>query len=157
MDHILRECRVSGQDTVWRLAKEIWSETGLEWPYVTVETVLGVGLLSVKDANGKVLKGRTRLLQILISECAHLIWCLRCEWRIGREGDLSKLHTEQEIKNRLRAAVSKRLRIDWALANKQAYGRKALNARVVAATWYKSSIRKRVHTQRLSRTGGFSG
>ncbi|KAF5328563.1 hypothetical protein D9611_014950 [Ephemerocybe angulata] len=53
MDHILRECRVSGQELVWRLAKEIWSETGHEWPYITVETVLGVGLLTVKDADGK--------------------------------------------------------------------------------------------------------
>ncbi|KAF6742768.1 hypothetical protein DFP72DRAFT_829668 [Ephemerocybe angulata] len=99
MDHILRECRVSGQELVWNLAKEIWSETGHEWPYITVETVLGVGLLTVKDENGKVLRGRTRLLQILISECAHLIWCLRCEWRIGRGGDLTQLHTEPEIRN----------------------------------------------------------
>ncbi|KAF6763487.1 hypothetical protein DFP72DRAFT_745224, partial [Ephemerocybe angulata] len=104
--------------------------------YVTVGTVLGVGLLTIRDSKGKILKGRTRLLQILISESAHLIWCLRCEWRIGRQCRLECLHTAAEITSRWRAAVSRRLRIDWALANKQAYGRRALNLKLVQATWH---------------------
>ncbi|KAF6747300.1 hypothetical protein DFP72DRAFT_822031 [Ephemerocybe angulata] len=128
MSHILQECVISGQETIWELAKAAWAVTGLEWPCVTVETVWGVGLLKAKDDEGKVLKGRTRLLQILISE--HLAWCIRCEHRIT-----SKSHTRREIENRWRAAMSKRLRIDWALANKQAYGKKALNYRVIKATW----------------------
>ncbi|KAF6763489.1 hypothetical protein DFP72DRAFT_800579, partial [Ephemerocybe angulata] len=33
MDHILRECTVSGQAVVWELAKELWAVTGLDWPY----------------------------------------------------------------------------------------------------------------------------
>ncbi|KAF6756680.1 hypothetical protein DFP72DRAFT_810218, partial [Ephemerocybe angulata] len=132
MAHILQDCKVSGQETVWELARAAWEITGLEWPCVTVETVLGVGLLKAKDGDGKVLKGRTRLLQILISESAHLAWCIRCEHRIS-----SKSHTQGEIESRWRAALSKRLRIDWALANKQAYGKKALSYRVVEATWYK--------------------
>ncbi|KAF6746130.1 hypothetical protein DFP72DRAFT_823459, partial [Ephemerocybe angulata] len=59
---------------------------------------------------------------IIISESAHLIWCLRCEWRIGREGKLDCLHTEAEITGRWRAVVNRRLRLDWALVNKQAGG-----------------------------------
>ncbi|KAF6747132.1 hypothetical protein DFP72DRAFT_920581 [Ephemerocybe angulata] len=35
MDHILRECRVSGQATVWKLAKELWV-TGLDRPRVAL-------------------------------------------------------------------------------------------------------------------------
>ncbi|KAF6764516.1 hypothetical protein DFP72DRAFT_1130449, partial [Ephemerocybe angulata] len=131
MAHILQECKVSGQETIWELARATWAVTGLEWPTVTLETVLGVGLLKAKDAEGKVLKGRTRLLQIIISESAHLAWCIRCEYRIA-----SKSHSQEEIKSRWRAAVSRRLRIDWALARKQAYGKKALNHRVVESTWH---------------------
>ncbi|KAF6746129.1 hypothetical protein DFP72DRAFT_923563, partial [Ephemerocybe angulata] len=56
MDHILRECRVSGQATVWaqwKLAKELWAVkalTGLEWPYATMRTqaVLGAIMLVVR-------------------------------------------------------------------------------------------------------------
>ncbi|KAF5334198.1 hypothetical protein D9611_014502 [Ephemerocybe angulata] len=131
MAHILQDCRVSGQETIWELAKAVWAVTGLEWPVVTLETVLGVGLLKAKNAEDKVLKGRTRLLQILISESAHLAWCIRCEYRIA-----SKSHSREEVEGRWRAAISRRLRIDWTLANKQAYGKKALSYRVIEATWH---------------------
>ncbi|KAF6744053.1 hypothetical protein DFP72DRAFT_826383, partial [Ephemerocybe angulata] len=137
MRHILQECEVSGQETIWKLAMNAWAKTGLEWPPVTVEAVLGVGLLKAKDSDGRILKGRTRLLQILISESAHLAWCIRCEHRIA-----SKSHTQEEIESRWRAVISKKLRIDWALANKQAYGKKALNYRVVSATWHKVAVNR---------------
>ncbi|TEB19551.1 hypothetical protein FA13DRAFT_1646708, partial [Coprinellus micaceus] len=54
-----------------------------------------------------------RLLRILISESAHLTWLLRCNWRIEREQDPSKLHTPAEIEQRWRRAIERRMRMDW--------------------------------------------
>ncbi|KAF6747103.1 hypothetical protein DFP72DRAFT_822230 [Ephemerocybe angulata] len=85
LEHILQECRVSGQETVWNLAREAWAKTGLDWPEVTLELILSVGTIEIKNRNGKASEGRTRLFKILLTESAYLIWLLRCEWRIGRE------------------------------------------------------------------------
>ena len=52
-------------------------------------------------------KGATRLLQILISEAAHLIWVLRCE-RVIQE----KRHEGREIVARWEKAINRRLTND---------------------------------------------
>ncbi|KAJ3510740.1 hypothetical protein NMY22_g15878 [Coprinellus aureogranulatus] len=135
MDHILCECLYSGQSLIWEMAKETWAETGQEWPNISLGLILGSGLVEVKDGNGNLMPGKTRLLRILISESAYLAWVLRCEWRIGRESDPSKIHTEREVRARWTAVISRRIRIDKALTNERAYGRKALKYSLVQATW----------------------
>ena len=50
--------------------------------------------------------GAKRLLQILLSEAAHLIWVLRCERVIRDPDDPPRFHTEEEINARwLRAII----------------------------------------------------
>jgi hypothetical protein len=34
MAHILFECDVAGQKTVWALAEKLWRAAGREWPYM---------------------------------------------------------------------------------------------------------------------------
>ncbi|KAF5341132.1 hypothetical protein D9611_005853 [Ephemerocybe angulata] len=135
LEHIFTECRVSGQETVWALAKRAWQRTGLPWPEITLGLILGISVMEVKDSNGKVLDGRTRLLRIIISESAYLIWLLRCEWRIGREQNVLNMHTRKEISARWKIAIERRLRLDWALTNKLAFGKKALRPAEVKRTW----------------------
>ncbi|KAJ3503204.1 hypothetical protein NMY22_g18328 [Coprinellus aureogranulatus] len=135
MAHILCECRVSHQEEIWALAKSMWDRTGLEWPPITIGLILGIGLIEVKKADGKPDQGRTRLLRILVSESAYLAWVLRCEWRIGRDADPTKLHTAEEVEARWRNTITRRLRIDWALTNRRAYGKKALHRALIMKTW----------------------
>ena len=71
----------------------------------------------------------------LISESAHLIWTLRCAWRIGKNGDPAKIPSENEITQRWVWAINKRLRLDRILTNKRSYGKKALNVFIVESTW----------------------
>jgi hypothetical protein len=58
-------------------------------------------------------KGATRLLQILVSESAHLIWVLQCE-RVIQEHE----HTANETHNRWLRAINARLTDDKIIATK---------------------------------------
>ncbi|KAF6742180.1 hypothetical protein DFP72DRAFT_1054279 [Ephemerocybe angulata] len=49
LTHILFECRASGQEAAWEVFNEIWERTGRPKPYISVGTVLGIGLVSIKD------------------------------------------------------------------------------------------------------------
>ena len=51
--------------------------------------------------------GATRLLKILISESAYLIWTLLCERTIREQ-----VHTDREVNARWRQAINKRLTED---------------------------------------------
>jgi hypothetical protein len=126
MQHILFECRASGQEAIWGLARQAWASTTVEWPPITMGVVLGVALMEVKKEDGKKLRGNSGLIQTLISESAYLIWLIRNGWRIGREQHPRELHTRQKVENRWWTAINRRRNIDWALTNKRAYGRKAL-------------------------------
>ena len=107
MSHILIHCRSKPTRLIWRLAKEVWPHDNIPWLETDLGTILGCGCLSVSQANvnpGQAqgqnprsahLRGASRLLKILLSELAFLIWVLRCE-RVIQEKD----HTHQEIKSR---------------------------------------------------------
>ncbi|EJD32435.1 hypothetical protein AURDEDRAFT_77673, partial [Auricularia subglabra TFB-10046 SS5] len=112
MDHILLECDAPGQNAIWRETRLLWSRTGLEWPALNLGLILGCALVEIRDADGKRHKGASRLFRILVSEAAFLIWKLRNERRIQNQDDPEKHAFEQEIVNRWRAQIEKRLRID---------------------------------------------
>ncbi|KAF8507219.1 hypothetical protein F5888DRAFT_1602583, partial [Russula emetica] len=56
-------------------------------------------------------KGKTRLLQILILELAHLIWVLRCKRAIQES-----THSDDEIKARWLRKINERLTCDQIIA-----------------------------------------
>src|SRR4051794_23094901 len=88
--------------------------------------IIGCGLPKYKT-NNKPNKGKNRLHTILISESAYLIWKLRCEWKIERGEDPTKLHTKPEIHNKWLATINKRLLMDKLSTNKFRYGTKAID------------------------------
>ncbi|KAF6742762.1 hypothetical protein DFP72DRAFT_1104580 [Ephemerocybe angulata] len=140
IEHILLECRATGQEEIWRLTRELWSKTGRDFPHVTLGMILGIGVMEVRDTPEDGSPPRpnptlTRLLRILVSEAMYLIWLLRCEWRIGREANTMRLHTLSEIRSRWRSAIAKRMRLDGLLTNRVTFGNKALRARLVLKTW----------------------
>jgi hypothetical protein len=136
MEHILTDCRASGQRTVWRLVQEIFAMKGI--PVTAAPTfgqVLGCALVDFCDQKGKQLRGSSRLYRIVVSESAYLIWRLRCEWRIERGESRDKLHTESEIISRWLHMVNTRLKLDCLMANRSRYGRKAIKPDMVERTW----------------------
>jgi hypothetical protein len=119
MDHILIGCTEEAPDTIWGLARDLWDHDKYRWLNIDLGTILGCGNLTatphiaaeerregqLRIPTGK--RGASRLLQILISEAAHLIWVLRCE-RVIQE----RTHNTSEIKARWIKAINRRLTED---------------------------------------------
>ena len=136
MEHILTECRASGQITVWKLVRELFEKKGIPLPTTpTFGQILGCALASFRDQRGKLMNGNSRLYRIVVSESVYLIWKLRCEWRIERGEDQARLHAESEIVARWLHMINGRLRLDCLMASTRRYGRKAVNRDMVERTW----------------------
>ncbi|KAH9178023.1 hypothetical protein EDB89DRAFT_1844183, partial [Lactarius sanguifluus] len=106
------------------LARETWPHTQDNWPHIDLGTILGCGSLAIAapearnqqdqaEQNRPNLSGPNRLLHILISESAHLIWVLRCERAIQM-----KTHSAQEIKHRWLRVINERLTNDKIIATR---------------------------------------
>ena len=124
MEHILARCTQEAMITIWKLTREAWNNEEYRWPEISLGTILGCGNLITQKCEGQRgqqhqcqttvdEKGATRLLQILISEAAHLTWVMRCE-RVIQE----KTHTAQESESCWLKAINQRLTEDRITATK---------------------------------------
>jgi hypothetical protein len=80
-------------------------------------------------------RGANRLLQILISEAAHLIWVLRCE-RVVHDNpneECERTHTDREIQTRWFRAINARLTEDKIIATRIKRDERSLQR--VKETW----------------------
>ncbi|KAF9035079.1 hypothetical protein BDZ89DRAFT_911340, partial [Hymenopellis radicata] len=132
MEHILLECQAPGQKTVWKTIKGIWKGKDVPFPRLTVGAIAAAGLLEAKDNDGSKSEGKSRLLRILVSEGAHMVWKLRNE-RVIPDG-VKKAVSKPEIRNRLMKVINGRLRTDQQLASRR-YGKKSISPNVVYHTW----------------------
>ncbi|KAF8502659.1 hypothetical protein F5888DRAFT_1918419, partial [Russula emetica] len=78
-------------------------------------------------------RGAKRLLQILLSEAAHLIWVLRCERVIQDEENEERTHTDREIRTRWFKAINARLTEDKITATRVKRNEQTLQR--VKETW----------------------
>ncbi|TFK63672.1 RnaseH-domain-containing protein [Pluteus cervinus] len=135
MAHILTECQASGQDTIWKLAQHLLEAKNIDWWSPTIGGLLGSGLTNLRNDEGKRLTGHERLYRIVMTESMHLIWKLRCEWRISEDSNRQRQHTVTEIENRWMWTINSRLRTDITLTNRKVYGNKSMSPKQVKATW----------------------
>ncbi len=131
MTHIMFECRATGQETVWELLKQLWRLTGYAWKPPSWGTAFGAACAVFKSEDGRRRPAAENLWCILCTEAAHLIWKLRCERVIQKEGEE---HSNIEVTNRLYAALDSRLTLDRRTAA-IARGRKALKPQDVERIW----------------------
>lgn len=73
MKHILTECDAPRQALVWNLVSNLWRKKTGEDLRPTTGEIMACGAIQRSS------KGETRFYRILVSEAAHLIWCLRNE------------------------------------------------------------------------------
>ncbi|KAG2749053.1 RnaseH-domain-containing protein [Suillus brevipes Sb2] len=135
MEHILINCRDPVRKTIWELAKGLWPEKHGPWPVPHIGLILGCGVITLPKQpnnndtnNNKSMTGASRLLRILISESAHLIWTMRCDRTIN-----GTTYTEITTKKRWCNAINRRLHLDRAIASKMRRNTKAANT--VKITW----------------------
>ncbi|EJD35071.1 hypothetical protein AURDEDRAFT_37262, partial [Auricularia subglabra TFB-10046 SS5] len=80
MQHILFECPDSHQQLIWSLAQSVLAKKEVDID-LNIGTVWGCACIRLSDA------GTERLVRIIISESAFLIWKIRCEKRVGHSDD----------------------------------------------------------------------
>jgi hypothetical protein len=128
MENVLILCRATPCNLIWSLAKDLWPHAQHLWPETTLGIILGCGAITLpalehrenlneRDTiNHRANRmGAQHLLQILMSEAAHLIWVMRCE-RVIR--DPPHIHSENEIKTRWLKTINARLTEDKIMATK---------------------------------------
>jgi ribonuclease HI len=117
MEHILIHCDEPATRIIWSMARNLWPHNSPPWPDISLRTVLGCGALTPptnpNPDQRRHTKGAMRLMRILISESAHLIWTIQCE-RVIRE----KTHSRQEIEQKWTQAINRRLTNDKITATK---------------------------------------
>ncbi|KAG2740664.1 RnaseH-domain-containing protein, partial [Suillus brevipes Sb2] len=140
IEHILTDCPRSPSKTIWKLAKSLWPTDIIQWPQISIGLILGCGAINIphqhneedqQDKNkAEIKRGLSRLLRIIISESAYLIWILRCERVIQ-----GQQHDDEIITKRWINTLNRRLHIDRIIASKTKRSKKAITK--VQATWEK--------------------
>ena len=138
MSHILLECQTGPRRAIWEQAQRAWPHGQQTWPEISMGTILGVGSLSLQDGNLRAndtdyrrkvrRKGKTRLLQTLISEASYLIWVLRCKRLINM-----KQHAQVEVQWRWHKAITTWCTTDQVIAEKIKRSKKYI--RLIKETW----------------------
>ncbi|KAI0043866.1 ribonuclease H-like protein [Auriscalpium vulgare] len=134
MEHILAECPNNHQEHLWSLAKELWPHGDHSWPHISLGTVLASGRLETRlpdpDAPDtlKTHKGASRLLRILVSETARLIWVLRCDRAIN-----DTIASPQAAARRWHNRITERLITDRLVATRK--DRSTTTVGLTQATW----------------------
>ncbi|KAI0038160.1 ribonuclease H-like protein [Auriscalpium vulgare] len=139
LEHILFQCDSDPVRIIWALATNLWPHGNETWPDLSLGIVLAAGNLEIfrqeaeeegddDNTSPKRMTGASRLLRILISESAHLIWKIRCERQIG-----GKTHTKASVINRWMRAVNERLTSDTLAARNILRTERAFD--IVHSTW----------------------
>jgi hypothetical protein len=139
MEHILTSCAATPTEEIWKLAENTWPHARHLWPEISIGLILGCGSIAppkpeprpddgANQDRGHIPKGATRLLQILLSEAAYLIWVLRCERVIQ-----VRTHSTSEIRTRWLNAINTRLTDDKLTATRIKRGKKSTQTTI--NTW----------------------
>jgi len=140
MDHIIVNCEHPTQRIIWKRAKELWPHNEDTWPTITLGTIVGCNALNIetlqkkKDRMGQEQltkvhdPGATRLIKIILSEAAYLIWTLRCERVIQ-----GKDRMQREVESAWLKTINRRLSEDKTTATKVI--RKEPHTNSVRNTW----------------------
>ncbi|KAJ7885634.1 ribonuclease H-like protein, partial [Mycena leptocephala] len=138
LEHILLQCRCPGQTEVWRLVNELWRMKHGPLPALSMGEVLGCCLASFEAESKTKPSGVNRLYRILISESVYLIWKIRCERVIGRDGEA---HSETEIHNRWVHTLNDRLERDRFMVCDYAHqSKKLVPPSLVVRTWNRTLL-----------------
>ena len=130
IDHILTKCNANGQAHIWRLAQKLWFKKDKTNLAISLGTILASPSIMVKG-NKRKKNGANRLYRLIMSESAHLIWKLRCERVIQKEGaEIPSC----KIESRWMEIMNARLDLDRKLANPK-YEAKSLPIELIQNTW----------------------
>jgi len=135
--HTITECTDPARTQIWDLARDLWIKRGRAWPEPTFGLIIGCGAVKYKSESGRTDVGISRLYRILVAKATHLIWRLRCNRRIEHADEPDYQHAPAFVAAEFERVIRSRFDTDSELVNKKRYGRRALKASIVEATWRK--------------------
>ncbi|KAH9855818.1 hypothetical protein C2E23DRAFT_773187 [Lenzites betulinus] len=135
LEHILLACDAPGRKLVWTLSVAALRRKGIEVRHDKAGIVLAPHMYTVRAANGTPHHARTRVARIILSEATYLIWALRCERVIGWADEPDRRHTAREIANKWQWTLTRRLRMDQAMARRASPKRRPACIAMVERTW----------------------
>ncbi|KAI0711597.1 hypothetical protein C8Q76DRAFT_797874 [Earliella scabrosa] len=130
LEHILVSCELPAMRAFWALLRALARRAGASPPERSMATALSSQIQPRPTTGQNTKKGLRRLMLIATTETVHLIWKMRCEWVIGKEGAPEATPTAAAAINRWHSAIHNRFKTDQALAKT---GR--LDAELVRDTW----------------------
>ncbi|OSC98504.1 hypothetical protein PYCCODRAFT_1447396 [Trametes coccinea BRFM310] len=132
LEHILFTCTAVGREAIWKLLGKILVMGGQKDTDPTWGNIVGAGCVAIRnEAGGRCPRAEERWT-ILAIESAHLIWKLRCERVIAKDG---QEFTEREVENRWYAALARRLDLDRRTAALTPGKKGKMRARRIDAVW----------------------
>ncbi|KAL7280190.1 hypothetical protein ACG7TL_006609 [Trametes sanguinea] len=131
MNHILFDCSATGRQLSWTLLTSLWSRTGDKEITPTWGTVMGAQSVVIKDEHGTRQPTKEARWAVLATETAFLVWKMRCERVIQREGEQ---FTAQEATNRWWSTIRDRQKLDMSAANGY-LGKRALCRQEMMKLW----------------------
>ena len=135
LEHILLTCGAVSVRTAWGLVRALATKRKVVLPRINLGVILAGACFSVEQITDSPPRGLDRLMRIAITETAYLIWTLRCERVIARDGTRESEHPPQEVTAKWYAAMLKRQTLDAAMTSRR-YGKKALDRKMVIDTWH---------------------
>lgn len=135
MSHILIECNVPWRVALWTEAVDLLEKRGVLVGQISFGHILALSVfVPPKRGTQSSSSADVRLTRIVLAELMYLSWVLRCEWTIGKEGDMGRIFSVSEVLNRWYWRINRRLRFDVLLARRAKGGQVPLKD-VVQATW----------------------
>src|SRR5260370_35711885 len=139
MQHILFNCDTNQSNLIWSIAKEVCTCKNIPWLIsLDITTIMALPLLKVHSPEGNIQNGATHLFLIVMSECAFLIWKLRCKRILDvTPEEPEKIRLPQEAHNQMLATINNRLDQDKILTSRkrQRYRTKGLPEHLMLSTW----------------------
>ncbi len=131
MTHVIFECKAKGQEIIWTLLEQVWSHTGEVWKRPSWGTTFGAACAVIKTTGGHRKPAAEALWCILCTEALHLVWKLRCERVIQKDG---ADFTANEVTNRFYSTIDSRLNLDRRTAA-ISRGKRSLKPQDVERIW----------------------
>src|SRR5260221_9939887 len=79
MQHIVFNCEANQCNIIWNATQAICSKKNIVTPDLDIMTIMALPLINIRSETRQACPRATHLLRIVISECAFLVWKLRCE------------------------------------------------------------------------------
>ncbi|KAI0323485.1 hypothetical protein GY45DRAFT_1264491, partial [Cubamyces sp. BRFM 1775] len=125
-------CTAVGREQIWRLLRELWEPTGQAMYNPSWGSIMGAACVAFWTENGTRNSTTKKRWRTLAVESAYLIWKLRCERVISRNG---LEFTEQEVRNRWYVTLDRRLSLERQVVALAPAKCRAKLARVLEAVW----------------------